>query len=54
MYKRRLMEVYQRYVQRRVNGLYRVPDGRALLRKYEETLAPTGEANQEDSRTVCR
>jgi hypothetical protein len=54
VYKRRLMEVYQRYVQRRVNGLYRLPDGRVLLRKYEETLASAGGANQEDSRTVCR
>jgi len=39
MYKRRVMEVYQRYVQRRVNGLYRVADGRELLRKYEEMVA---------------
>jgi len=39
MYKRRVMELYQRYVQRRVNGLHRVADGRVLLRKYEEMLA---------------
>jgi hypothetical protein len=54
MYKRRLMEVYQRYVQRRVNGLYRVADGRELLRKYEEMLAPASGVKQEDGRTMCR
>lgn len=36
--RRRLLELYQRYIQRKVNGLYRVPNGRALLQKYEATL----------------
>jgi hypothetical protein len=42
MYKRRLMEVYQRYVQKRVNGLYRVEDGREILRKYDAMQAAGG------------
>jgi hypothetical protein len=54
MYKRRLMELYQRYVQRRVNGLYRVPDGRVLLQRYEASLAPAARTDQQDSSAVCR
>jgi hypothetical protein len=50
MHRRRLMELYQRYIQRRVNGLHRVPDGRVLLQKYEEGLT----TRPQDSESVCR
>jgi hypothetical protein len=54
MYRRKAMEIYQRYVQRRVNGLYRVADGRQLLRKYEESLEAIPASAEEDSRTSWR
>jgi hypothetical protein len=52
MYKRRIMEIYLRYIRRRINGLYRVPDGRVLLNEYERAHSVDIALKMEDSRTA--
>jgi hypothetical protein len=51
MYKRRIMEFYLKHVRRRVNGLYRVPDGRTLLERYDPIAGAEISAPVEASRT---
>ena len=34
IYRRKLSEIYLKYVRKRVNGLHRFPDGRELLKKF--------------------